>query len=499
MLLKKRLLNNAAVAAMQTIISAFLLFFLYRFLLKQLGAEQLGIWAIVLASTSIGRLTDMGLAGAVTKFVANSHAAGDLEKASNFVQTAALTIAGALACLAIISFPILQILLEWVLPKTAIAVAVEILPFAISSLFFGMVSGIFQSGIDACHRMDIRNGLLISCNIFYIVVTVLLVPVYGLKGVAVAQTLQSVLLLLSSWFVLRRLIPTLPIVPFRWSKPIFREMVGYATNFQIGMLAGMFFDPVTKFFLAKYGDLSQTAYYEMANQLLQKARSIVISAQQALVPEIAGSKSNDQQSLTSLYKKTYGLSFLIVLPYYTLIAFCLPVISLFWIGRIEPLFVVYGTFLSIGLFASNLSAVSYFYNIGTGDLIWNTVNHIATAVINVTLALVLGKYFGGLAVVVTAMIALVLPNISLILIVHKRLGWSVLEVVPRIHLKYTAVLIGGVLVAVLTNLCFIDRGIHWTNLAAPALIFLVFILIALAVDSSGRQLMMRIVKRVRPR
>lgn len=494
MLTKKRLLNNAAFSALQTVVSAVLLFFLYRFLLKQLGAEQLGIWAIVLASTSVGRLTDMGLAGAIVKFVANSNATGQAEKSSRLVQTAALTIGVALATLALLALPVLHILLQWVLPETAISSALQILPYAIASLFFAMISGIFQSGIDACHRMDIKNIILVSCNFIYIGVTVFLVPRHGLLGIAVAQTIQSILLVCSSWLVLKRLIPSLPSLPYRWYKAEFREMVGYATNFQIGMLAGMFFDPVTKFLLAKYGNLSQTAYYEMANQLLQKARSVIVSAQQALVPEIAGGKFSNQKDLRTLYQKAYGLSFLLVLPYYIGIALALPLISILWIGHYEPSFVIYGAIVSIGWLATNLSAIPYFFNIGTGALTWNTVNHILNGTINITLGAVFGYYFSGTGVVIAAAFALTIPNIMLILVVNQRLGLAKLAILPPEQRFYLLFILAGAATAVTGGWVLKGHLTEMIEAGTPSFIFAGVALSALSFNSAAKPIINKLFK-----
>ncbi len=492
MLKKKRLFNNAAFSAVQTVVSAVLLFFLYRFLLQQLGAEQLGIWAIVLASTSVGRLTDMGLAGAIVKFVANSNATGQVEKSSRLVQTAALTISAALATLALIALPIFNILLQWVLPETAVSAALEILPYAIASLFFAMISGIFQSGIDACHRMDIKNIILVSCNFIYIGITVILVPRHGLLGIAIAQVIQSILLVCCSWLILKRLIPSLPLLPYRWYRAEFREMVGYATNFQIGMLAGMFFDPVTKFLLAKYGNLSQTAFYEMANQLLQKARSVIISAQQALVPEIAGGNFQDPKDLTTLYQNSYGLSFLLVLPYYIGIALALPLISILWIGRYEPSFVIYGAIVTIGWCAANLSAVPYFFNIGTGALTWNTVNHILNGAINITLGTVLGYYFSGIGVVFAAACALLIPNLMLVQVVNRRLGLGQLAIIPHGQRIYLSLITTGAAIAAASGLLLKE---HFSALYAaifPILFFGACALLSLNFNPASKPIIKKI-------
>ena len=70
----RRLISNAAVSVVQTVISGVVLFLLYRYLLDHLGTEQLGLWSVILASTSVARLSDLGLTGSVVKFVARYRA-----------------------------------------------------------------------------------------------------------------------------------------------------------------------------------------------------------------------------------------------------------------------------------------------------------------------------------------------------------------------------------------------------------------------------------------
>ena len=89
----RRLLSNAGLSVLQVLVSGVLLFFVYRHLLKQLGAEQLGLWSVLLASTSVARLSDLGLTSGVVKFVARYRARQDDAAASEVVQTTATSIA----------------------------------------------------------------------------------------------------------------------------------------------------------------------------------------------------------------------------------------------------------------------------------------------------------------------------------------------------------------------------------------------------------------------
>ncbi len=62
---KRQILINALMSIVQIIIISVVLFILYKFLLKTIGVEQLGIWSLVLATTSVSQIANFGLSGSV--------------------------------------------------------------------------------------------------------------------------------------------------------------------------------------------------------------------------------------------------------------------------------------------------------------------------------------------------------------------------------------------------------------------------------------------------
>src|SRR5512139_639670 len=264
----RRLISNATVSVVQTVISGLVLFLLYRYLIVHLGAEQLGLWSVILASTSVARLSDLGLTGSVVKFVARYRALKDDEQAAEVVQTAGISIALVMAVLLLMIYPLLDDVLKLSIPSQSMQQALSILPWAVLSLWLGSVGSVFQSGLDGCQRMDIRNLLMMLGNLLFLGAALWLVPLYGLVGLAVAQAAQGLLLMIANWLVLRHHLKSLPWLPGHWSKAKFKEMFGYAVNFQINSIAILLFDPITKLLMSRYGGLSGAAYYEMASQLV---------------------------------------------------------------------------------------------------------------------------------------------------------------------------------------------------------------------------------------
>jgi O-antigen/teichoic acid export membrane protein len=102
-----------------------------------------------------------------------------------------------------------------------------------------------------------------------------------------------------------------------------------------------------------------------------------------------------------------------------------------WIGHYEKAFVGFGILLSIGWFFNTLSAPSYFVNLGTGELRWNVVSHVAIAVFNAVLGLIFGVYFRGNGVVIAWVISLTLGSSLIYLSYHKKYKIPLIDLLPR--------------------------------------------------------------------
>ena len=433
MLNSRRLISNATVSVVQTVISGLVLFVLYRYLIDHLGSEQLGLWSVILASTSVARLSDLGLTGSVVKFVARYRALKDDAQAADVVQTAAISIAVVMGALVLLFYPLLDFVLRLSIPAQSMPQALSILPWAVLSLWLGSVGGVFQSGLDGCQRMDLRNILMVVGNLLFLGAALWLVPRYGLMGLAIGQAVQGLLLMLASWVTLRRQLKSLPWLPLHWSKPKFKEMFGYAVNFQVSAIAMLLFDPATKLLMSRFGGLSSAAYYEMASQLVVKLRALIIAATQALVPAVAELHEKSPAKVRELYLKSYRLLFFVVVPFFAGIVVALPLVSLLWIGRIDAQFILFGSILAAGWGLNTLTGPAYFLNLGTGDLRWNSIAHVVMAIVNVLFSLLLGWLLGALGVVIGAMVALIVGSWFVIHALHKQYEISFRTIVPFEH------------------------------------------------------------------
>lgn len=470
---KRRILINAISSVLQIVVISVILFIFYRFLLNAIGVEQLGIWSLVIAMTSITQIATIGLSGSVVRYIAKYIAHGENKKISGVIQTAVISICVFVGIALLLVFPAIKWMFDLVLYSDSVYSATKILPYALLAFWLMTITSIFLAGIDGYQLIYIRNYILIGGAIFYLLLCVMIVPSYGLIGLAYANVIQNIIVLILSWYMLKKYIPSLPIIPCQWDKYLFKEIMGYGINFQIISVAAVFYDPITKSLLSKFGGLSMLGYYEMANKMVQQIRALIVSANQVLVPAIADLEEKAPEKIKSMYLTSYRLLFYFSVPLFSITIIGIPIISQIWIGHYERVFVIFGILLSIGWFLNILNAPAYFMNLGTGELRWNVISHIAIGILNVGLGILFGILFNGIGVVIAWVTSLALGSSLICLSYHIRHGISLDELLPQTSKIIMVVCLISVIAVLIINYIYN----HIPNVIVINSIMLLFFLI----------------------
>ena len=408
MINKRRITINAGSSVVQIIISGITVFLLYRFLLETIGPAKLGIWALVLATSSMVQLSNLGMTGSIIKHIADYNAFDDKKKISMAIQTAVISIALFSFVFVIGLFPVANYYFQITLEEKFYCIALEILPWALISFWLSMLTTIYQGALYGCQFIAQRNGILVFDSVSHFVICIILAPYYGLLGLAYARVIQNCLTLVITIMLLRKYLQGLPVLPCRWNKKLFKEMFGYAVNFQIISLLVMLSDPVTKGFLSRYGNVSMVAYYEMANKLVQMCRSLLVSANQVLVPTFAHLNQLDPKKILNTYLVSYQFVFYLAIPGFCLLAISAPLISEIWVGHYEPVFVWSMVMLCGGWLVNTLSVPAYYAGVGTGNMKDNVITHLVMTASNIILIFIIGRLWEGLGVVVAWALAVAL-------------------------------------------------------------------------------------------
>jgi O-antigen/teichoic acid export membrane protein len=115
----RQLFLNASTTLLQVLGSAAILFLLYRFLIRTIGIDGLGIWSLVLATTSFVALANQGFSTSLVKFVAQYAARENHEVVARLLETALLSVGFGLAIVELGLYPLVRWALAFILPRGA--------------------------------------------------------------------------------------------------------------------------------------------------------------------------------------------------------------------------------------------------------------------------------------------------------------------------------------------------------------------------------------------
>lgn len=431
----KKTLINVITSGGQVALVGLIYYFLYKFLLQELGVKRLGVWSVVMSASSVANLADLGIATSMVRFVALYDHQKKLKRIPYLIFTGVMLNLIIFIPVCLIIWPSAYFILENIIEKDYISLAHELLPFSLICVLLNSLSGVYGSLLDGVRKNYLRNFIFTFSSVIFFLLSFWSVKKYGLIGVVWSQVIQSLVSLILCILISVKLFKFNPL-KWRWNSYIFKEIFSYGIKFQLTSITGILNEPVTKILLTKFGGLAFAGYYEMASKLVMQIRGVIVSANQSVIPllvkESAESKNKTDFSVLSI-------SFAVVFIFALLSLSSINIISVFiseiWIGKHEPIFINILLFLSICMFINLLSTPTYFSLISTNKLNPVIQSQFLMAIINICLGFVLGNIFNGYGIVLTWMVVVITGSVYLLNSVGFNSTFSILQ-------KYsTAVLI----------------------------------------------------------
>lgn len=375
------------------------LFLIYKNVVSVLGIHMLGVWSIVLATTAFGRMADVGISAGMVRFLAREHARGDTEAADAHLQTGLISIAVLMGALTILAYWPFHYALAIALHGEELAEARRLVPYALTTFWLLNINAVTAAALLGLHRADLRSVSNITGMVAQVAASLLLVRGYQLMGLAWAQAGQYVLAIALSWSFLHRVQPTLPWVPTTFSWASFKELIGFGAKLQIGTIANLLFEPLSKIILGHVAGTATLGLFEMAYRMVYQVRGVAIGALQNLVPAFTLLHETDPAGLTRLFRKASRLGGMLGAGAMAGLALAAPIVAILWIGHSEPGFVRLTAMLAVCWCGNILSAPSYFLGMATGAVGANVAGQVLSGLLSPTAGYVLGSLWGGEAAV----------------------------------------------------------------------------------------------------
>lgn len=318
------------------------------FILRHVGAQGLGVWAILLAINNLTSLADLGFLGSLTKHVSEYFTKKDYLQLNRTLNSGLIMFFGiSVLCmcgiylgskLLISTFfreaPISSIQLQHVIHWLAWAIGFNLLAFPFASITTGL------------QRLDFIN-LLSAANL---IVTALLAALFlslgmGVVGLAYAIVLAAALNLVLHIGVARYLLPQ-----FQPSARLIRmedikSLFSFSLQMYVTQVALAVHANTEKFLLAHFSGLGPVGWYDIANDLAGKMRSLPSLFLTPLLPATAElAARQDELKQRELYYRTHKYLAFVSIPLAVLAAMMARPFVEIWLG---PGFSAAGTALAI--------------------------------------------------------------------------------------------------------------------------------------------------------
>ncbi|MGC9954210.1 MAG: oligosaccharide flippase family protein [Rhizomicrobium sp.] len=385
--------NLAEVAA-----SSLVLFVLYRLILDRLGVTALGIWSLVLATISFARFADLGAASSLGRYVALAQAKGEDEHgALLYVETALITNALLYLSLGLILYWPAWWALGLVTDGVATEQARELLPFAVGVFVLQNVASVLTSALIGFHLSYQKSMLMLVALAIQAAVALTTIGSLGLRGVALAQIAQYLLLLVFGWcLAIRASTGKFRFaLPHRMGLKPLRDLIGFGLRLQALNLALFLYDPATKFVLTATLGLATLGIYEAASRGIQQVRQLVTAPSQNLTPLFTAELHTNPSGVHVIYERSFVAIFLASAASMGAMSIGSPVISFIWFGQFNPIFVVFSVILAAGWFVNMITVPAFHLGIAAARIRWNIMGCAVISLLGPASAYLLAGSFGA--------------------------------------------------------------------------------------------------------
>jgi len=410
-------------------------FVLTPYIVRRLGAEQYGMWILILAWLSYVGLLDLGLGEAVIKYLAEYAALKNWVDARQLMGTGLAFYLMLSICLVGITWGLrIPVLTIFKIPLSHWEESGVVLLCAVLSLCLANVAGLFQSALIGIQRMDALNLIaVVTVSVNGLATVVVLETGHGLIGLALVTAGTMALKAIVLWAAVGLLKRELRILSFAFAWRKVRIFLAYGTRIQITNLGAVVNLEAPKLLLGYFLGLSFVTVYEIGFKVAYSLASLLMVLLVAIVPAASElATHDDRMPVRQLYRWATRYIVLLASPLGSLTIVCAPALLLVWMGP--------GYEASIGVVRALTVAFTLSIVLtGVGTAVARGTNRpgletrYALVVIAVQLALgiLLAMQFGMTGVLMATVIATLLGSSYFLYTMHRYLGESILSFVRQ--------------------------------------------------------------------
>ena len=397
------------------------------FIIKRVGAEGFGVWAVFLAINGLTSLADLGFLGTLTKHISEYFTKRDYLQLNRVINAGLLMFLGvAVICVAGLNL-CSRFLISAFFQHTSATLpqlqhAVRLLTIAIA---FNLLAFPFASIATGLQRLDFTNLLsALSAMLMAILAALSLASGLGIMGLVYSIVLTSGINLLLYVGIAKRLLPQFRISPSLIRTEDIRALFSFSLQIYVTQIAIAVHNQTEKFLLAHFVGLTTVGWYEIANDLALKMRGVPSLLLFPLLPATAELEARADESRTSvLYHRTHKYLAFLGVPIIILVWLIARRFMELWLG---PSFSPAASALIVLICAQFFNLTSgpgLFILVGKGILRPGVRSAVVGIITNLFLSTVLILYFGFTGAVYGTGLSLLIATAYFMVMFHRETGY----------------------------------------------------------------------------
>jgi len=453
-----KLFKNSWFSVLQTIVVAIVAILLFKLMVVHLGLKITGLWSYLSSLTAITAFGSSGFANALLYFIPKHQFDRNNTNVKTLINTSFVAVLSISIVLCILAYGIFIYIIPFTVNADVVNIANSLLPYIVLSFFFSSLATNYLSVLDGLMLMHVRSKINMAGAVIFLMGGFILLLKIGIIGIPIAQLIQNIFLLIASFVAVKKNIPSYRF-SVEFNRGVFKSIFKYGFSFQL-LSVTQISDPFMKAMITKYAGSDITAIFDFCVKLLSVFRSLIISANLSIVPQISIFKALGKANrIKTFYKANFKLVLLFSLIFFLSPLVLSDTISLFFLNKTSSDFNFILFTVAIGLLINALAFPAHFSNLGTGNLKWNVINNFITTVLIFILAPLMGKYIGGKYIVLSWSISAIVGAIVLIASYSKQTNTSIFPFFNKnIFLIIASILCAGILNKYLNGLPIINNS-----------------------------------------
>jgi O-antigen/teichoic acid export membrane protein len=314
---KSRVVRNVITNWAAYFISMGVNFLLSPYVVRHLGNTGYGVWTLILSLTGYLGLLDLGVRGAVTRYVAKFHSEANHERSSEVASSAAVIfgMAGLIAIFAslVCAFGVIGYMH---IPPEYLMAARAVLILTGLSVATSLINGVFGGILVGLQRFDLTNGIEVSINLLR--AGSIVVALHFGEGIVTLACLQLGFTL-ARWAtnvaLTRHYYPELRIRLAHAHRAAIKLIFSFsAFSFLMHVSASLIYasDNVV---IGAYLPVTFVTFYVIGGNLVEYARTLVNGISQTLTPLASSTETRgDPKELQKLVLTSSRWASMVILP-----------------------------------------------------------------------------------------------------------------------------------------------------------------------------------------